>query len=760
VNKPGKKLMNIRKKDIMLKICSAIKKKQNNNFFFLISFLLFAIGILSQTTPCFAQLPPNPVKAPDELKSILRKDHPRIFINSEIFPAIKARALNEEAELFSAMKKRIDILDPEKAEFKDYGIQSAEAAFVYLVTGDDIYLAKTKKLLKKSIEYYMDCYNRQTPVNWYAYTQTNAWAAYDWIFNRLTEDEKRELALPFLNEVEKIQPTTARHYFYPQENWSGPTTGFYGNPSLLWYTGLALFGEGIDDTRAETFLAEGYRLNMELLAHRSKCAGDDGGSASACQNYVMADYPWAEYNFFHTFRSATGKNIATDWPYASFLPGYLYWNMLPGQLEFGVGDAPHITNKISLSNMRTHLLQIINFYGDTNPRCAAFSKWMIGQVPTGNYGSFPYLPFLLTERRDDVNAIGPETVMPHARHFEKMGQIFMHSGAGPDDTYALFMAGGIIRQHKHWDSNQFLIYKKGFLALDTGSRPAPGTHTQVYFPRTIAHNCILIAMPGEEFPEFADGRPGWGQRWGAPAPGEEEPVIQNDGGQNEYLGSKVTAFETNDEYSYIAGDATGSYSVDKCSLVLRQFVFLNPDYFVIFDRVISTSSEYKKTWLLHTATEPIIEKSIISETQGKGKLFSRTLLPENAVIKKIGGPGKQFWSGCRNWPMPNNTPPDTTQLLGQWRIEVSPEVSKNETQFLHLIQVGDLSMTKMVKSNLVRKGKQSGVRFSSGARTWEVMFGTSGGATGRISIQDSGKMIVDRDLTGKIMPQKGLFGTD
>jgi hypothetical protein len=739
-----------------------------SNYFCKTTCILFFI-ILVYTATASSQLPPTPVKAPDELKSMLRKDHPRIFLNSDIFPAIKARALGQEAKVFGDMKARVDRLDPDKAQSNDYGAQSAEAAFVYLVTGDDTYMVKTKKLLKISIDYYTDQYAQQKPANWYSFNQTNAWAAYDWIFNRLSAQERKDLAIPFLIQVENIQPTTKRPHFLPQESWSRPTTGFYGNPSVLWYAGLATFGEGIDDVRAETFLSEGYRLNLEVLNHRKKCSGDDGGSASACMNYVMAAYPWAVFNFFHSFRSATGKNIATDWPDASYLPGYLYWNMLPGQREFGVGDAPHTTNLISLSNMRTHLLQIINFYGESSPKCAAFSKWMIGQVPTGNYGSFPYLPFLLTERRDDVQAMGPEKVMPHARHFENMGQVFMRSGPGPDDTYALFMAGGVVEQHKHWDNNQFVIYKKGFLALDTGSRPAPGIHTQNYFPRTVAHNCILITMPGEVLPIFVDKGAGFvdkekgfigGQRWGAPAPGEEELPWPNDGGQNQLLGSKVTAFETNNNYSYVAGDATGSYSADKCRLALRQFVFLNPDYFVVFDRVASTKPEYKKTWLLHTATEPQIEGSVFSESQGQGKLFSRTLLPEKAEMTKIGGPGKQFWAGGRNWPMPNNTPPDTTQLLGQWRIEVSPSESKNEALFLHLIQVGDVNMPKMVKSELVKSGQQVGVRFSSGNRTWEVMFGTSEGASGHIAIHEGGKILVNRALTTGITPQKGLFGTD
>ena len=206
--------------------------------------------------------------------------------------------------------------------------------------------------------------------------------------------------------LNRCSPRTPRHYFYPQENWSGTTTGFYGNRSLLWYAGLATYGENIDK-RSEWFLAEGYRLNMELLNHRRKGAGDDGGSATASQNYAMAAYPWSEFNFFHTFRSATGKNIALDWPHASYLPGYLYWNMLPGQREFGAGDAYHSTNVISLSQMRSHLLQIIHFFGDSNPDCAAFARWMMSQVPEGNFGTIPFTPFLLTERHEGLKTCRP-----------------------------------------------------------------------------------------------------------------------------------------------------------------------------------------------------------------------------------------------------------------------------------------------------------------------------------------------------------------
>ncbi|MFC1650274.1 hypothetical protein ACFL2X_01750 [Candidatus Latescibacterota bacterium] len=688
----------------------------------------------------------------------MRADHPRIFFNADTFPAIKKRALNEESELFSRMKARSDKLILETEESKDYGIPAAEAAFVYLVTGEEKYCALAKDLIAKSLAYYHQRYAEEKTVSWYSWTRINALAAYDWIFSEFSDAERREMGVSFLQAVMQVQPTDTRHYFYPQENWSGTTTGFYGNRSLLWYSGLATYG-AVEDSRAESYLAEGYRLHMELLEHRQYCASDDGGSATTALNYAAAAYPWSVNNFFHTYRSATGVNIALDWPHVSYFTGYLYWNMLPGRREFGIGDSYHSTNKLSLNNMKCHLEQIIHFNGNTNPRNAAFGKWMIDQVPEGNYGSFPYTPILLTERFDDLEKIGPAEAMPFARHFENMGQVFMRSGAGANDSYALFMAGGVLEQHKHWDNNHFSLFKKGFLALDTGSRP-PGQHTQHYYPRTVAHNCVLIHMPDEELPIFVDKGAGGGQRWGAPAEGETERPIPNDGGQMELMGSHVAAFETHDDYSYVAGDATKSYSDKKCRLALRQFVFLNPDYFVVFDRVTSVKPEYKKTWLLHTATEPDIKSQVFTAYHEDGRLYSKTLLPENADLVKIGGPGKQFYVDGHNYPMPEgNSLPDSTQLLGQWRVEVSVEGQDTESYFLHLIQLGDKNLSGMVESELVRTGTRVGVRFGGDSKEWEVTFGTEGDASGHVTIRENGAEIVNRELIQTVAPQMGLFGS-
>ena len=152
---------------------------------------------------------------------------------------------------------------------------------------------------------------------------------------------------------------------------------------------------------------------------------------------------------------------------------------------------------------------------------------------------------------------------------------------------------------------------------------------------------------------------------------------------------------------------------------------------------------------------------MFTAAQERGRLFSKTLLPERFDMVKIGGPGKQFWVDGQNFPMPKgHATPDTTQLLGQWRIEVSPKKAAADDYFLHFIQAGDIGLSSMDKSELVRKGKRVGVRITGKDRVWEALFDTEGSAGGHISIREGAKIIADRELARNVQPQKGLFGTE
>jgi len=198
-------------------------------------------------------------------------------------------------------------------------------------------------------------------------------------------------------------------------------------------------------------------------------------------------------------------------------------------------------------------------------------------------------------------------------------------------------------------------------------------------------------------------------------------------------------------------------------------VFLLPDHFVVFDRVISAKPEYKKTWLLHTASEPHIKDNEFHEEHDRGKLFCRTVYPVNAVLTKTGGDGKQFWSGGRNWPLPVLTPEDwnyrrsnkammdTVALLGQWRVEISPPSPQSEDVFLNLIQVGDRSLKTMVPSESVMTNDMTGVSFEHNSKKYQIMFSTAGEPGGKITIIQNDRIIRDESFTNQVKLQTGLF---
>lgn len=729
-----------------------------------IHFLLF-LFLFGLSTNC--QNPDEKIYENYSWMAGIRDDHPRVFFNKRSFKQVKKRALNEEKELFMEMKGRVDEMMGQKVEFTDplvpdgtqnrdhmYGTRAAEAAFVYLVSEDEKYLDLSKKILVKLVGYYQLRNENGLNIQWYAFSRINALAAYDWIYNDLTEKERRDIGKPLLLAINDMVPSGRGSVF--RKNYGDIKTGFYGAPCLPWYAGMVFYKTGMDDSLAVALIKKGYDDHRALLKYRSDISGDDGGAASAVLGYCMGAYPWAEFNFFHTFNSATGLDISQEWPYIPNFINYIFWNWLPGDRQFGYGDANHRDNDLPLRYLHIHLSQMIHFYGGSQPRFISLAKWMQTKVERQEQNAFPFTRFLLTHTYDEIKPEGPSENLPRAKHFENMGQLFMRSGSGPEDTYALFTAGGLLAQHRHYDNNNFVIFKKGFLTLDSGTRPQPGLHLSHYYARTVAHNCITIKMPGETMPDYWDSGPALSE--------DEAPVFPNDGGQNSLMGSAIIAFDEKKEYVYIASDATGSYHPDKAELVLRQFVFLPPDHFVILDRVSSTHSGYKKRWLLHTAAEPKVTDNEFHTDHWGGRLFCKTLFPEDAEMIKIGGSGKQFWSDGRNWALPELTPEDWNyssmrwldndhDLFGQWRIEVTPGSSNKDDIFLHILQVGDTTLQAMVNTTLSKTDDMVGVRFVHEEKEYKVMFAIKDRAGGEISIHQSGQKILGEKFSENVKPQ-------
>lgn len=61
----------------------------------------------------------------------------------------------------------------------------------------------------------------------------------------------------------------------------------------------------------------------------------------------------------------------------------------------------------------------------------------------------------------------------------------------------------------------------------------------------------------------------------------------------------------------------------------------------------------------------------------------------------VGGPGKEFWVFCENYPNAATTRPDPCNERGAWRVEVTPKKAAKEDCFLNVMQVMDNTCTPL-----------------------------------------------------------------
>jgi len=737
-------------------------------------YFLLAAVFIAIATATDAQ---GPVRKSDYMENTpeIRPDHPRIFFNSDTWPSIKERAWSDKKTYLDELLQEVDGL-PENPEIpdtrlpvikdrtipinsvKEYGREAAACALAWRFTGNEKYLEKAKKMLKISVNAYTDATLNLRPVNWYSHTRINAMCAYDWIFEALTPQEREELIVPLVEHVKMVQHEYGLKI--PRNNGGDIDTGFYGTRAMFWYSGLAAHGDGFCDSLAAQHLKVGYDWFRRVLDNRDRTAGDDGALISAVPGYAAVHYPYAQFNFLFSMLSSTGQDLSSEYPMLPYYANWLWWVWIrdsekPAVLRHaGFGDSHHKDNQYSSSGIYEQMSQFLHFYKDMDED----TKGMISAVrdfSTDKYrlrgDIYPILPFIVDEGpKAEEKYLKLMTESPvKARHFETLGQIYMRSGFTADATYCTFTAGAELTGHKHFDENNFTIYKHDHLALDTGCRAYQTDHNLVYYySQSIAHNVVLIHKPGEKVPNH------WGLKR------KDHKQLNNYGGMMHSIGAVVKAFETNDTFTYIASDATTCYG-EKCKEAVRQFVFLYPDYVIVYDRVESSEPSYRKEWLLHTQNEPVMKKNnIIMADSREGRLFCQTLLPEDAELGLVGGTGQEFLVGDVNYALADNYVKDARKIAektskgpywGEWRLEVKASHERAENRFLHVLTAGDTGLKKPVKAHYVRESDRDGVRLKVDGHEVTFWFNRTGAIGGEVEYDGE-----RRPLTEKVQPQAGF----
>jgi hypothetical protein len=245
-------------------------------------------------------------------------------------------------------------------------------------------------------------------------------------------------------------------------------------------------------------------------------------------------------------------------------------------------------------------------------------------------GSWDTLDQLLFEDKW-VNPRSPDEIgFDRTRQFENLGWVFIRSGfTSPNDLAALF-----ISQRYHW--SDLNTYSQNSFTLERKGKLIEGFQNSIYINGEYQR---LI----ESYPTLADGIEAY-------APGSVYDV-----------GPGILAFESNDVYDYMLGDATNSYDASQLSKFTRQVVYLKPDIFVIFDRVLTTNPNAEKKWFVDPAATPQDQGSgLITIDNGSGVLWIKRLLPATASVS-----------------------------LSDTEIAVVPSQSGTEAFFLHVMQAVD-----------------------------------------------------------------------
>jgi hypothetical protein len=679
----------------------------------------------------------------------LSKDHPRLFLNKDLLTTLKQRVQTDLKKEFETLQLFVDKLPvkppvtlkkelfttgangkliPIKAALQarhsftySGGDEAVKAALVYLITKDPKYLEKAKNYLQLANHIFEWSAKNEIWVDLTGNTRINALTAYDWIYNDITPQERKDILLPILNYVKNAQPDGT---FKFRRTLGGRKDGNYGERALEWFAGLAAHGDGIDDPLADKMLRRGADLFVEMMDWREHISGGSGLLSALTPTYSFINYPYTTFNFFHTWKSAFNQDITERWKQMLDFGNWFDWAAIKvtpdnKMLYHGIGDVEHRNNDLFIHEMYTHLAQTIHFYSDKNPDKMNLSYQIQNRLNKDQRKIddklFPFLPFLLSNFNPSKAEHTNHKAIKELPYFynNSFGLLLMRSGRAANDTHASFRFGSKYANHQHYDELSFIIYKDNFLALDAGSRTEADHHHQ-FAPQSVAHNTILIHEPKESMPDF----------WKAWSYKPDGKVYYNHGGQNNNTVAKAVALQSTDDFIYAAGDATKAYSSIKSKEVTRQFVYLKPDIFVIYDRVVSVNDNQRKEFVIHFQNEPEKIDANTWYAQHGGYLLMRTLLPEQASTNIVGGPGREFEASGRNWELPGGSDWDKNmKLTGKWRIEVSSATPVKETAFLHVLQAGSGKGRKMISTKLVKTSTHDGVEFTDPQGTkWELQF--------------------------------------
>lgn len=654
--------------------------------------------------------------------------HPRVLIDASDLPRLHQRIAGPwRAEFERAIAYVDDVVMPLAYESHSWGwaYNLRTLAFAHLMTGDETYLGKINMIFQQV--------QADIPTEEFAcalYMRTGA-MAYDWAHASMTV-EQRAVAADALLQLARHHQTLWKHNDYNNHyvlNWMSP----------LWVA-IALDGDGHADQEVQHLLLKLERhLKERVIVAANDMAGDDGGQAEG--------YFYANWGYFpplawllELWRTGTGEDLFPECPALQYAAIWDIYGMRPFDHTLQRSDDCHEGYRFREGNEGTFMQLCAARYQDP------YAAWISGQLDAKHPTRIIYD---ILWQDNSIEAKHPST-LPLARHFDALGWVSMRSSWDTDAAFAMFDCGDLFAGHQHCDNNSFVIHRYDLLAVDTGHYEN-GKHRANYLARTIAHNSITVFDPDERF---------GGNSWGGGTPGSGA----NDGGQT-YISHPESVVEQNSEarfdrgdiiayqhqeaFTYVVGDATRSYAPDKVKEFTRFFVHLPPDIFVVCDRVEASSATFTKRWLLHSHVQPAVDNDRITIRNGAGRLQAHCLWPRETTMRVVGGEGQAYLVDGVDYP-PKKGYPERPP----WRVEVSPRAEAARQYFLHVIHVPATGQPFIQRAQCTQNDDTLHCTFTHQGRSYRLTFNQSGPPVCHIRISEGERIIVNHRCLDTVQPEQ------
>jgi hypothetical protein len=629
------------------------------------------------------------------------KDHPRLNIDS--VQDLKERCNSDYFdEVCDYIRSFNGHYNNEQNEYQ-LGVPSRLHALKYLLDGDQASLTDAKNDLRADLNRWQTDWGRLA----LGPDLERLIITYDWIYNGLTPTERAEFEADLIDFTDYIMNDVWQHGEFNNHN--------YAEQSSAVLLGIALYGGENHETAQEYYdIGFDYLYNQWIPTTNYIMQGMGGWHESL--SYFSGEMASHLARTMDGVRTATNVNFYETASGLRQIPNWYLYSTIPHDksvIHLADNGMVHWSRDLSSSSdenggLRGYLSGMMKNFDmlgyDTEAKYSQYLiKNLIGEIyPSGTSSMYRgtlvpellwYDPTINEQNIENTRLTGYSPIL---------GEVIMREGTDEDDTTAMYHCGDYYGGHSHDDSGHFSIWYKGYLAVDSGHYTGwPSSHLKNYAGRTIAHNTLTIYKPGETFAR----------------------TDLNDGGQqhgnspNYYLEDRghdmcdMTLYESTN-YNYINSDFTKSYNPDeeKANLVTRQFLFFRPDKFIVFDRVESTDASYKKKYLLHSQNDMTISENLITLIENDGKLFSKTLLPSNPEIVKVGGSGQEWSVEGVNFPM---TKEIALPYAGKYRVEISPADENTFDNFLHVMQTADVDVNNMEDSELFQSGNSIGARIDN-----------------------------------------------